>query len=301
MNRPDLPLNPFFNLQSRYLVLGTFLIASFVVGGLYGILESWQILSADDPIASVILTIAILTAITGAILWAGQRQGLELGFLFGVGLPRFPMAYAGILVISLLVFSLGISSVSFYLLSLGFPQHVAQLLEDNSLLIGAESGYPQLYNMLTLLLLLVYAPLVEELIFRGFLLQRWSARWGLTWGIVASSVLFGALHWNNPLGLTLFGLVMGLLYVRSRSLWVPIACHSLNNFGAVGINWLSQLAAGEQTSTVADIQEMWWIGLILVVGSAPVLALFVWRSWPKPMDQIPYLINAEKRFEAVVE
>ncbi|MGB3299434.1 MAG: type II CAAX endopeptidase family protein [Phormidesmis sp.] len=285
--------NPFLKIKSRYLVLGTFLVASLAIGSLYALLAQWQWLplSGDDPISTPILTIGVLTVMGSVVLWVGQGQGLKVACLFGRRSPRFSVVYGLLLVASLLLFSLGISSVVFYLLSLVFPGYVAQVLQSNTLLSGENGLYPQMYDSLMLFLLLIYAPLVEELIFRGILLQRWSTKWGLRWGIVASSMLFGMLHLNNPIGLTLFGLVMGLLYVRTRSLWVPIACHALNNLAAVGIDRFAQMASGGQTSTVADIQELWWMSLVLVVVSVPFLAWFVWRSWPKSEDQIPYLIN----------
>ena len=301
MNTPPSIFNPFLALRSRYLVLGTFLVASLAVGSLYALLGEWQLLppSDEDPISNPILTIGVLTIMGGAILWVGRGQGLRVdplfGQIFGRGVLRFSIFYGLLLVASLLLFSLGISSVVYYLLSLSFPGYVSQIIESNDLLNGSSSLYPQLYDWLMLFLLLVYAPLVEELIFRGFLLQRWSMKWGLRWGLIASSALFGLLHLNNPLGLSLFGLVMGLLYVRTQSLWVPIACHSLNNLAAVGIDRLSQIASGGQTSTVSDIQELWWMSLILVVVSVPFLAWFVWHNWPKVGDEIPYLVNVGRQ------
>lgn len=297
LNSPSQPLppNPFLRFQSRYLILATFLIASPVVGGLYAILGEWQLLPPpnEDPISTPILTIALLTVMGCAVLWASRYDGLNVKYLFGQQIPKFSLLYSVLLVASLLLFSLGISSIVFYFLSLVFPGYVAQLLESNVLLVGTQSLYPRLYEGLMLFLLVVYAPLVEELIFRGILLQRWSVKWGLRRGLIASSMLFGALHLNNPLGLTLFGLVMGLLYVRTRSLWVPVACHSLNNLAAVGIDWLSKLATSGQTSTVSDIQDVWLTSLVLVVVSLPFLGWFVWRSWPKQADPIPYLANVE--------
>ncbi|MFK8186513.1 MAG: lysostaphin resistance A-like protein [Phormidesmis sp.] len=285
--------NPFLALKSRYLVLGTFLMASLGAGSLYALLGEWQVIpkSNEDPISTPVLTIAVLTVMAVSILWIGHQEGLKTRYLFGQRNPKFSILYSVVLVLSLLLFSLGISSVIFYLLSLSFPSYVSQLLENSTLLDSHRSAYPQLYEALMLFLLLVYAPVVEELVFRGILLQRWSVQWGLRSGVIASSILFGALHFNNPIGLTLFGLVMGLLYVRTQSLWVPIGCHALNNLAAVGIDWFSQVASGGQTTTVSDVQELWWMSLILVAVSMPFLAVFVWRSWPKTTDAIPYVTN----------
>ncbi|MEM6450299.1 MAG: CPBP family intramembrane glutamic endopeptidase [Cyanobacteria bacterium P01_D01_bin.105] len=292
-NNP-LVANPFLAIKSRYLIFGTFLIASFITGVVYALLGEWQLIpkTSEDPISTPVLTIAVLTLMAIAIFLTGRKTGLNAQYLFGQKKPKFSIAYSLVLVLSLLLCSLGISSIIFYVLSLISPGYVSQLLENGNLLQGNESTYPHLYEALMLFLLLVYAPIVEELIFRGILLQRWSAKWGLRLGVITSSVLFGVLHFNNPIGLTLFGLVMGLLYVRTRSLWVPIACHALNNLAAVGIDWLSWVTAGGQTSTVDDVQQLWWMSLILVGVSLPFLVWFVWRSWPSKSAPLPYLKNA---------
>ena len=295
MDRPTAILRPFLTLKSRYWVLGTFLIAIVSVAVPYIALEAIQLLPspAEAPISVPMIEIAVWAVFTSAVLLLGRRQGLRMNFLFGQRLPAFSFFHTGLLVFSLLLFSLGSFSVFFYLLSLIFPDYASQILERD-LLIGDSSRYPQMYNSLILFLLLIYAPFVEEVIFRGILLQRWSAKWGLPWGLCTSSLLFGLLHINNPLGLTLFGLVMGLLYIRTRSLWMPILCHALNNLAAVGINGLSELTGGTEAYTIDDVRAGWWGGLILMGVSALFLLRFVRLSWPSTEDKIPYLLNASE-------
>ncbi|MEL6813416.1 MAG: type II CAAX endopeptidase family protein [Cyanobacteria bacterium J06598_3] len=283
-------------LQSRYIVLGTYLIASVVLGVVYATFTELSVVPTlkNDTISTPILSIAIWTVLTAVILLVGRLQGLKLRPLFGMGgqsLRPVSYAYGALLVASLLIFSLGSFSVVFYFLALSFPDYAANMLKDTLMLGGGNSNYPQLYDALMLFLLVLYAPFVEELVFRGILLQRWGTKWGLRWGLVGSSLLFGLLHENNPLGLTLFGFAMGLLYVRTRRLWVPIVCHSLNNVAAVTIDAASKVGGNEQTYTVADVQDSLGIGVVMMLMSAPFLAHFVWRSWPRRGDEIPYVIN----------
>ena len=296
MDRPTAALRPFLTLKSRYWVLGTFLIAIVSVAVPYVFLEAIQLLPspAEAPLSVPLIEIAVWAVFTSAVLLLGRRQGLRMNFLFGQRLPAFSLFHTGLLVLGLLLFSLGSFSVFFYLLSLIFPDYASQILARDLLIADSSSRYQQIYNSLMLFLLLIYAPFVEEVIFRGILLQRWSAKWGLPWGLCASSLLFGLLHVNNPLGLTLFGLVMGLLYIRTRSLWMPILCHALNNLAAVGINGLSELTGGAEAYTVEDVRAGWWGGLILMGVSAPFLLRFVRLSWPSAGDKIPYLLNASE-------
>lgn len=95
------------------------MVASLAVGSLYALLAKWQLLptSGEDPISNPILTIGVLTVMGGVILWVGRGQGLKadplFGQMFGRGGLQFSIFYGLLLVASLLLFSLGISSVVF--------------------------------------------------------------------------------------------------------------------------------------------------------------------------------------------
>ena len=75
----------------------------------------------------------------------------------------------------------------------------------------------------------------EEVAFRGYLLQLILKHWGALAGLVGSSILFGLWHiWQQDLlgllSLTLHGIVLGLTYLKTRSLWLPIGFHFGWNF-----------------------------------------------------------------------
>lgn len=71
------------------------------------------------------------------------------------------------------------------------------------------------------------APVVEELFFRGLLLSTIRERWGTLAAVIGSSVFFGATHFQ-PLqfaGLTAAGLVFAAAVVRTGRLGSAIAVH----------------------------------------------------------------------------
>jgi membrane protease YdiL (CAAX protease family) len=89
-------------------------------------------------------------------------------------------------------------------------------------LAASLAGYAILYGAIAF---------SEELVFRGTLLGllgRWTGPW---LAVVLSSVLFAAVHvaasitWARLLGVFLFGLLLALLRLRTRSLWPAIAAH----------------------------------------------------------------------------
>ncbi|WP_017304316.1 CPBP family intramembrane glutamic endopeptidase [Spirulina subsalsa] len=79
------------------------------------------------------------------------------------------------------------------------------------------------------------APLFEEIIFRGFFLPSLT-RYIPVWGaITLSSLVFAIAHLNisEVLPLTVLGMVLGFVYVRSRNLLASICLHSLWNSGTL--------------------------------------------------------------------
>ena len=83
---------------------------------------------------------------------------------------------------------------------------------------------------------IIFAPITEELIFRGYLypvVKKFTDRW---FASIFSGVLFGVIHFNVmalPM-LALMGVILAVIYERSGSLWVPIGCHAAFNATSVG-------------------------------------------------------------------
>ena len=84
---------------------------------------------------------------------------------------------------------------------------------------------------LSLLLLAVLAPLVEELVFRGLLYGWLAGRWGKNVGWIVSSLAFAAAH-TEPAHIILvfpLGLLFGWLRQRTDSLLPSLVAHIANN------------------------------------------------------------------------
>lgn len=92
-------------------------------------------------------------------------------------------------------------------------------------------GAGPLAALTTVLVVGIAGPLVEEIAVRGIVLGALSGRFGPTAGVFGSAVLFSLLHasiWSF-VPLTVLGLALGWLAVRSRSLWPAIALHMAYN------------------------------------------------------------------------
>ena len=81
--------------------------------------------------------------------------------------------------------------------------------------------------------LLVWAPLVEEMYFRGLLLRYapgrfwlWNAVQAALFAVYPPHIGYGAAIWPS---IFLFGVIAGWLYRRTDSLWAPIGAHFVGN------------------------------------------------------------------------
>ena len=127
----------------------------------------------------------------------------------------------------------------------------------------------------------VLAPVVEEVVFRGIILQRWAYRWGTHSGVVASSVLFALGH-GEWIGHFLFGVVMALLYLRTRRLWVNITAHGVNNL-LVTLPTLWHILArapDDPPETLASFREGAWMGVPILLAGLLLAWIYLRVLWP---------------------
>lgn len=96
------------------------------------------------------------------------------------------------------------------------------------LVVAASDASPV---WLSVLAIAVGPGLVEELFCRGFVGRGLVGRRGWAVGVLLTSALFGLLHLEPLYALGTFVMGVGLHYslAASRSLWVPVILHTLNN------------------------------------------------------------------------
>ena len=186
-----------------------------------------------------ILLSNIIFIIVGAIIFAlaSFSRGRKPKHVFGLRKRSkkyiIIITMAGMFVAYIAVF-IG-SVVSNFLLSTGEPkkedlQEIVQTLmtnDDISLKIAIA------------LSAIIFAPLIEEVIFRGYLypvIKRFSHP---IFSCVITSLLFAVIHSNleGLMPLFLLAIVLTIFYEISKSIWVPILMHACFN----GVNTISIL------------------------------------------------------------
>jgi membrane protease YdiL (CAAX protease family) len=88
-----------------------------------------------------------------------------------------------------------------------------------------------------LLVIAVAAPLAEEILFRGVLMQAFAQRFGTGVGITVSALMFSLYHLSPPQLIPAFfsGLALGALATRTRSLLPGMIAHAANNLLVVSL------------------------------------------------------------------
>ena len=69
------------------------------------------------------------------------------------------------------------------------------------------------------------------------LLQRFATKWGTSIATIVVAILFALLH-VDFLGAAIFSIVLSIVYIRTKSLLMPIAIHMLNNAFVIGASFL---------------------------------------------------------------
>lgn len=80
-------------------------------------------------------------------------------------------------------------------------------------------------------MVVLFAPLFEETLCRGVVLGSIRQKYGVIAAWLGSSLFFGILHISPMLvvNATILGLILGYIYLVTRSLWSSILLHALNN------------------------------------------------------------------------
>jgi membrane protease YdiL (CAAX protease family) len=91
---------------------------------------------------------------------------------------------------------------------------------------------------LAILSLVIIAPIVEEIVFRGLLFGALAKHLGILASAIVTAILFGAIHGDLILFPTLvaIGFVGAIAYAATGNLWVAVILHAVNNaLGAIFI------------------------------------------------------------------
>ena len=192
--------------------------------------------------SSAVEAIAVGSALSASyllvllIVWMASRSR-GVSFSASIGLRPVPLR-------TLFAWGLGLALAGRFIAAVWGV--VLQLFEIE--LPGADIDPTRIFGdgvagiILTVLLGLVLAPIVEEVVFRGVLLPALSSRLGHWTATALSSAGFAAVHlyaFSIP-PIFVLAVLLAVSFIRTRSLWVPIVAHALFNGIGIGLVYLAR-------------------------------------------------------------
>ena len=220
------------------------------------------------------LIIILIIQIKGRILGIDTTTNKELNIIFGISQDKYnflvgylPCMIADVIAIIIAIkttkiklkadiFTQNKSSKAFILLGTiscigtGMISSIiyfvySTIIKNYGIIIPEpDFSFPtqSIYLILFLIYVCLLGPILEEIIFRGFILKSMQKYGNLT-AIIVSSILFSMFHLNlvqfvNPV---IMGILLGFITIKSKSIVPSIIAHIFNNsmaFTAVGISLL---------------------------------------------------------------
>lgn len=180
-------------------------------------------------------------------------------------------------------------------LSYLFPGFVTWWLEarwfEPLVYLTMDGAFVTEADILSFVSLVILAPFLEEFLFRGYLLHRWTKKWGLWTGVLFSSLLFGVIH-PDILGATATGIGFAMLYLKTRTLWAPIVAHAIYNLLVWSWDFYGVASKGADYYTAYTIDQLrgeLWYGAIALVIVLVMIDQILRRDKPLGPFSLPVL------------
>ncbi|MBR4149692.1 MAG: CPBP family intramembrane metalloprotease [Rikenellaceae bacterium] len=252
-------------------VVGIYLLATVatsvvmaIVAAVSGGAESLAERMSSGPMSALSYALSMALTIVGVLIYRKLRRGK--GKMFRLSMRGFnPMLILWGFVL-VLITGIVIEPV----LNL-FPESFLNLLNQ----MGSNGGW-------SVLMLAVLAPVLEEILFRGILLEAVREKYSSGRAIVVSALMFGVIHIipQQVVNAFVIGLILGFIYVRTDSLWPVIIIHALNNAMAYVI---MQWSDGANITVRSLIENDTIYAVVYGMALAVFIAsgYMVWRSIEK--------------------
>ncbi len=164
---------------------------------------------------------------------------------------------------------------------------IANLIPMSNNISKALAGIVRQTGIFTFIYFVILAPVFEELLFRGIMLDGMLNRYSPIKAIIWSSIFFGVAHLNPWQFITAFsiGCFSGWVYYRSKSVLPCIVIHIAANATGFVIRLLSNpdQLSGMKSFSSGDTAQ-WWILIALALGLFVILIYLLNEFLPSPKN-----------------
>ena len=248
-----------------FATVGVFVLSVLVGSLVAGVLMASKGVATLTPDITFIFYLVQMMPTIAFVVWRRHRAGLDVGIHLGIGRIHFPMMLCGVVVL------LASGVVIEPLLEL-FPSAPYEAVQQT---IGM-GGWAIMSTV-------VAAPILEEVLFRGVIFESCRERLGKGGAVLLSALLFGLIH-GIPVQIVnafVVGLILGYIYLRTRSLMSVIVLHAINN----GLAYISMAFFDDGGNvTLGELISARWLYWVVYGLSAAIFLFAMVRLWRQLRD-----------------
>lgn len=190
-----------------------------------------------------------------------------------------------------MVFSTGIS-LSILLIVYFINADTFNYLLNEDITSGNSTFISNIYYFICVV---IFAPFVEELIFRDILLNRLNKKFGIKKAILYSSIVFGILHIELAIiSAAIFGIIACILYLKYENILIPMTVHFINNFIVSVPLLFESKPSSSEAMTYNEVLISGSIGFVILVLSSIWIYKYI-------KENAKYVIDNNISYEAIEE
>jgi len=269
------------------IAFGAFIIFTLIGTAILSSVTGLSIITISDPTNWDYNDPRILTVARGFLIIQFLSLFVIPSFLFARFCDPKPTQYLGLTSAKSIYFILGITVLLVALPFVNWTGVINHQLIPETTAIGkwmktSEEAAAKLTGfmlkkntvqdlLLNLVLVAVFAGIGEELLFRGVMQRLFIKLFKNPWaGILVTAFIFSAFHlqFYGFIPRFILGILLGLIYWYSGSLWPAIIAHFVYDAFAVVMVWFNPAFAEEDSVAVSLGNKTIWaaISLILIIG-----------------------------------
>ena len=254
----DLETKNYPNIGQSFVILGIAILMTLLITPLNVLISKFI-----DKDVSTLINYVLVYGLTFCIVYSiRKRKTSNSTFNFNIENQRI----VPFVIIAIVALNFGLMAPIINLIPM--PESVQNMFTD---LMGE-------YSLFTFLTIVVAAPVLEELIFRGIILDGLLKKNSPIKSILISSVLFGLAHLNPWQFIAAFslGAFSGWIYYKTKSLSYAILIHAANNLGGFLIGYFSGTDTASMNESLVESYGSVLNLVFVLIGSISLLVISIY-------------------------
>ena len=133
--------------------------------------------------------------------------------------------------------------------------NLLKLIKNHDILVIIRNTF--LVNIISIITMVLIIPFFEEILLRGLVFNKLKTAMPVWITIVFQAILFGVLQGNvlSAIYAFIIGLLLGITYMITKSIWIPILIHTILNITNMAIKEVDKLSIflGHSTFNTTEV------------------------------------------------